>query len=113
MENSEKTHMKTLSSCMNKLKEDGYKEEFKIKENKLCCIDCDNEYLTSQVKICSFYRFEGESDPSDSAIVYAIETHDGKMGLIVDAYGAYADPEIGKFIVEVEEINKKAHEEKC
>ncbi len=106
MENSEKTHMKTLSSCMNKLKEDGFKEEYVIKANILRSLDSGEGYTSDHVKILNFYRFEGESDPSDSSILYALETKDGKKGLLIDAYGAYADPDIGKFIVQVEEINK-------
>ena len=39
--------------------------------------------------------------------MYAIETNDGKKGTIVDAYGAYADPDISPFIIEVEKIQKK------
>ena len=107
MENSEKTHMKTLSSCMNKLKEDGFKEEYVVKANLLRSLDSGEGYASEHVKILNFYRFEGESDPSDSSILYALETNDGKKGLLIDAYGAYSDLDIGKFIVAVEEINKK------
>jgi hypothetical protein len=39
------------------------------------------------------YRFEGESDPSDEAILYAIssEKH-GLKGLLVNGYGVSSDP---------------------
>lgn len=107
MENSEKTHMKTLSSCMNKLKEFGFKEEYVVKENLLRSLDSGEAYTSDHVKIINFYRFEGESDPSDNSILYALQTKDGKRGLLVDAYGIYSDPDIGKFIVQVDEINKK------
>ena len=36
------------------------------------------------------YRFEGMSDPDDNAVVYALEAADGTKGVIVDAYGTYA-----------------------
>ena len=54
-----------------------------------------------------FFRFEGQSDPADSAIMYVIETTDGLKGILIDAYGAYADEHVNKFMAEVEEINKK------
>jgi hypothetical protein len=36
-----------------------------------------------------------------------IETTDGARGSLTDAYGMYADPEIDKFIRDVENISKK------
>lgn len=41
--------------------------------------------------ITQIYRFEGMNDPSDSAVVYALESSQGKKGLLIDAYGVYAD----------------------
>lgn len=99
--------MKTLSSCTQKLKEFGFTEEYVVKANLIRSIESGEGYTADQVKILNFYRFEGESDPSDSSILYVLETKDGKRGLLIDAYGVYADPDIGKFILQVEEINKK------
>lgn len=36
------------------------------------------------------YRFEGNTNPDDNAILYAIETARGEKGLLLDAYGVYA-----------------------
>jgi hypothetical protein len=45
------------------------------------------------------YRFEGETNPSDEAVVYAVESKDGTMkGTIVNAYGIYADPKSDEMI---------------
>lgn len=107
MENIEKTHMKTLSSCMNKLKEEGFTEEYSVKGNLLKSDESGRSYTSDDVKIVNFYRFEGESDPSDNSILYALQTEDGKKGLLINAYGMYSDADVGKFIVNVKEINKK------
>ncbi|MFC3563186.1 hypothetical protein [Pedobacter jamesrossensis] len=41
-----------------------------------------------QFLIDSYYRYEGESDPEDEAIVYAISSVDGTIkGLFVSDYG--------------------------
>jgi hypothetical protein len=40
------------------------------------------------------------------AILYAIETTDGRKGTLIDAYGYYADEEISAFMQNVE-IHKK------
>jgi len=90
--------------------EDGYTESFKVEDNKLQCLSCDMSYGPSEITICNFFRFEGQSDPEDNSIMYVIETNDGKKGTIIDAYGAYADPDVSPFITEVENIHKKIPE---
>lgn len=108
MEKFEKENMTTMMKCMNKLQEDGYTENFVATEKGLEAPSTKNFYIPPEVKIDNFYRFEGESDPADSAIVYAIETNDGLKGMLVDSYGgAYANENVSKFIHEVEEITKK------
>src|SRR5689334_10654145 len=104
---NQKTEMKTLISCMQVLKREGFKEDFMVKDKKLQSYDGSGTYTPEEVKILNFYRFEGESDPADNAILYAIETSDGHKGLLSDAYGVYADNETTKFIASVEEINKR------
>jgi hypothetical protein len=106
-ENDEKVDMKTLSSVVNSLIEKGFKENFKVDGNQLIAISSEQAYSPDQVKVVNFYRFEGESDPGDSSILYAIETSDGVKGTLTDAYGAYADDDVQKFMSNVEEIQKK------
>ena len=98
--------MKSLSSCVNRMKEEGFKEDFQVTPTGLSSFDKTKTYGADQVKIVNFYRFEGESDPGDNSILYVIETSDGGKGTLVDGYGAYADENVSKFIVQVEEIQK-------
>ncbi len=110
MKKFHKTEMTTMVKCTNNLLQEGYKENFVAKEIGLVAPSkFDRVYQPEQVKINSFYRFEGESDPADSSVVYALETDDGLKGMLVDAYGAYANPLVSKFILEVEEIEKSEH----
>src|SRR6185436_18782433 len=90
--------MQTLSQCMNSLKEHGFSKEFRITEKGLTTKENQKIYRPDEVQIVNFYRFEGESSPADSAILYAIETNDGSEGVLSDAYGAYADETVTKFI---------------
>jgi hypothetical protein len=99
--------MKSLSSCSNKMKEDGFKEDFLVTKQGLSSYSDSKIYKPEQIKIINFYRFEGVSDPGDNSILYVIETDDGHKGTLVDAYGAYSDSDVSKFIVEVEEIQKQ------
>jgi len=99
--------MKTLASCLNSIIKDGYTEDFKVTEEGLQSLETEKIYKPDQVHIVNFFRFEGASDPSESAILYVIETYDGAKGSLTDAYGMYADPDIDKFVKEVENISKK------
>ncbi|MCW3091599.1 MAG: hypothetical protein JWP81_2668 [Ferruginibacter sp.] len=100
-------YLKSLVECHKKMMEDGYTENFKVEGGRLKCLSCDKWYSPDEITICNFFRFEGISDPEDNSIMYVIETVDGKKGTIVDAYGAYADPDVSAFITEVENIHKK------
>lgn len=107
MLNVQNDEMKTLSACLNKVVQEGYSQNFKVTEEGIQSLETEKMYRPDEVHIVNFYRFEGASDPSDSAILYIIETDDGVKGSLTDAYGMYADPNIDKFIKEVENISKK------
>lgn len=108
----QKEEMKTLVACINSLVQAGFTEDYKITSGKLKALKRERIYSPEEVKILNFYRFEGDSDPADNSILYAIETTDGSKGTLVDAYGPYADSKISAFIHQVEEINKKTNREK-
>lgn len=99
--------MKTLVSCLNSLVRDGFEEHFKVTDKGLKALRTDKYYDPTQVKILNYYRFEGDSDPADNSILYAVETKDGLRGTLVDAFGPYADTKVTNFMTEVERINKK------
>jgi hypothetical protein len=107
-QNSNTEDMKTLASCINKLVLQGYTEDFKVSERGLLSLQQEKMFSPEEVRIVNFYRFEGASDPADNSILYVIETNDGLKGTLTDAYGPYADPNVGKFVEQVEEISKKA-----
>jgi hypothetical protein len=99
--------MMTLSEGTNIAVKKGFTESFKI-VGKGLTVDSETKfYSPEEVRIDNFFRFEGYSDPNDNAILYLIETNDGTKGTLIDAYGAYADAKLSKFIKEVEDIQKK------
>ncbi len=101
-------YLKTLTEVYTKLLAEGYKEEFIVINNVLKSLTTEKEYTPAEVKIANFFRFEGQTDPGDSSILYVLETTDGTKGTLVDAYGADADGDKTWFIKEVENIHKKA-----
>jgi hypothetical protein len=100
-------YLKTLVECLNKMIEEGYKEDFVTEDEQLKCVSTGKLYNPADVNVINFFRFEGISDPEDNSIMYVIETNDGTKGTVVDAYGAYADPDVSTFFAAVENIQKK------
>ncbi|QNL22633.1 phosphoribosylpyrophosphate synthetase [Hyphobacterium sp. CCMP332] len=89
----------TLSMAMNALKERGFTIEFSTEKSHIISIDKDLKYEPEDFDIVEIHRFEGMTNPGDMSVLYAIESKDGKKGLLVDAYGAYASeisPELAK-----------------
>ena len=93
----------TLSETMNELRKEGYPEDFNLQEN---CLECRNgqfKVFADEFKVDKFFRFEGESNPSDSAILYAISSDSKKLkGLLVNAYGIYSNPVTDEMLKKLE-----------
>jgi hypothetical protein len=84
--------MTTLSEAMAELRKRGYKEDFNLRKD---CIDCRAGKFVlypEDFNIDRFYRFEGDSDPADEAILYAISSKKYDLkGVLVNGYGTSAD----------------------
>jgi hypothetical protein len=81
----------TLVEALNDLKKRGYTTDFNLQSNCLYCGATQTSLDPKEFEITEVYRFEGMNDPSDSSILYAIESHHGMKGVLVNAYGLYAD----------------------
>jgi hypothetical protein len=108
----ERTEMKTLTECIELINKRGYTTNFLGLENNRIQGKRVRSYGPSEVKIDTFYRFEGDSDPGDSSILYVIETTDGEKGYLTNAYGPYADSKVSSFIEQVETIQKETSNRK-
>ncbi|MRG43788.1 phosphoribosylpyrophosphate synthetase [Chitinophaga sp. SYP-B3965] len=69
----------------------GYTEDFSIESSCLYCGDLDLRLTPEEFHVDEFYRFEGDSNPEDSAVLYAISSSSGVKGTVVDSYGMYAE----------------------
>ena len=81
----------TVSEAVNDLKNRGYNINFKLADDHLYCPDPVVQLKPEEFEISEVYRFEGNTDPADEAIVYAIESIRGQKGVLVNAYGAFSD----------------------
>src|SRR5205085_2369901 len=94
------TSYDTVTEAVKGLKERGYTIDFNIAFDKLVCSNNSNICLhPDEFEIVESHRFEGDSNPDDEDVVYAVESKDGKLkGVITSAFGMYADPASNKII---------------
>ncbi len=83
----------TLSEAITDLQGRGYTEDLNLNSDCIECKALDYKLYADQFGVDEMYRFEGDSNPDDSSILFAISAPSFNLkGLLVDAYGAYADP---------------------
>ncbi len=82
----------TVTGALNGLRSRGYTLDFNIAFDKIMCPGNSICLNPHEFEIMEVYRFEGESNPSDEDVVYAIESKDGTVkGVMSSAFGMYAD----------------------
>jgi len=91
----------TLAAAVDGLAGRGFTEHFRIVGGGLRALGSGTVFSAAESTIREYHRFEGVSDPDHMAIVYAIETHTGARGTLVDAFGVYSDPVVGAFLEDV------------
>lgn len=78
----------TLSEAVNDLQRRGYTDDLMLAGH---CVVCEPHGINldpAEFEIDEFHRFEGNSDPEDQSIVYAISSKDDKVkGILVSSYG--------------------------
>jgi hypothetical protein len=79
----------TVTEAVKGLRQRGYTIDFNLETDRIVCPE--GTLSPSDFAITDFYRFEGDSDPADEAIVYAIESKDGRKGLLVTGFGISAE----------------------
>jgi hypothetical protein len=81
----------TVLEAVQGLKQRGYTIDFNLEPGRLVCHKTPLSLGPSDFEIAEVYRFEGDSDPADEAAVYAIESVDGRKGMLVTGYGISAE----------------------
>lgn len=83
------------------LKKRGYTANFEFLDQTFRDVESGRTFRADELTIVEHYRFEGASDPDDMSVVYAIESNDGLKGVIADAFGLYANADLGGFLERV------------
>jgi len=77
----------TVSEAVNGLRQRGYTIDFNTDNDLVVCHKTPVSLAPDEFEIAEFYRFEGDTDPADEAVVYAIESKHGHKGILVNGYG--------------------------
>jgi len=81
----------TLTEAIEGLRKQGFTQDYNLKPDHLHCQPDNIELRPADFDIVNVYRFEGQTDPGDETVLYAIEAKNGNKGTLVDAYGMYAE----------------------
>lgn len=91
----------TLTEALADLHQRSFKNSFEVLENGAKCIETGEIFEPENITIEEYHRFEGESNPDDMSVVYAISTKTGLKGTFIDAYGTYSNSYISGFLKRV------------
>jgi hypothetical protein len=81
----------TVTEAVKGLRQRGYTIDFNLELDRVVCNQTPLSLAPSDFEITEFYRFEGNSDPADEAIVYAIESKKGEKGVLVNGFGVSSE----------------------
>jgi hypothetical protein len=82
----------TVTEALQDLKTKGYSVDFNIAFDKIICADNKICLNPNEFEIVEVFRFEGDTNPDDEDVVYAIESKDRQVkGTMTSAYGMYAE----------------------
>ncbi|MDQ3019361.1 MAG: phosphoribosylpyrophosphate synthetase [Bacteroidota bacterium] len=98
--------MNTLTETIEKFKAKQFIHDFCVKETLLMCEGTKESFRPEDVVIERTGRYEGDSNPDDMSVIYAITTNTGTQGVLIDAYGTYANPQIAEFIKNIPKKEK-------
>lgn len=91
----------TVSEALNDLIKRGYLTDFSMhpKQDCLVCNTTGISLSPDEFEIDETHRFEGNTDPGDEMIVFAISSKNHNMkGTVVNAYGIYSHSRITKIV---------------
>jgi len=91
----------SVTQALTELARRGFTANFEYLDDAFTAVDLGRSFAAEDLTIVEHHRFEGASDPDDMSVVYAVESRDGVRGVVVDAFGVYADPKLGEFLHKV------------
>ena len=82
-----------LIDALKDLKTKGFTTDFNLAFDSIKCSNTGTCLTPSEFEIMEHHRFEANTDPDDSCVLYVIQSKDGSLkGVLINAYGIYSDP---------------------
>ena len=86
--------METLSEAMKRLTAHGYRDQFRVEGEQLRSSRDGSAFAPERLCADAEVRFEGASDPADSAVLFALSSDDGRvLGTYCVAFGPSLAPD--------------------
>jgi len=99
-----KFEYQTVSEAVNDLQSRGFKIDFNLEEN-LEAFE-SGKYDGEDFEIVEVHRYEGNSDPGDEAVVYAIESKNGVKGILVSGFGMSSGERVRKLLAKLQHLSQ-------
>ena len=87
-------HYASVSKALDELNENGFNYDFNLHEEDIA----KNPH---KYEIKHIYRYEGESNPDDEAIVFGIQSISGKKGVYVAGFAANSINEAAQILLAI------------
>lgn len=108
----EDNNMLTVSQIINILNERGVENELRMNSENFFYIENTNVVYQhpKDLEIVKIYRFEGNSNPDDSAVIYVMRDIENRKSFLLDAYGAQSNygEEFARFLQRIP-VNESEH----
>jgi hypothetical protein len=91
--------VKSRNECIEDLRKRGFTEDFgPSAEFGIHYIVSNKTYRPHELRISAFYHCVEEKEEKEDSVVYAIETNDGKKGILIDNNREFLDDRVSEFI---------------
>lgn len=84
-------YLKSLTSCRNKVVEEGFTEEFQVVGKGLLGVVCGRFYTIDALEMVTCFHFRAKEKRAAAAL-FILQTKDGIKGTLVDTYEKESEP---------------------
>ncbi|MCA9509743.1 MAG: phosphoribosylpyrophosphate synthetase [Myxococcota bacterium] len=99
--------METLRDALRRFERAGFRDAFRAEREGLRAIAAKRTYAPEELVIDEVARFEGDTDPQDEAVLFAVRADDGSVrGTLVATYGPQGDARLAELVHRLETAHR-------
>lgn len=87
-------HYASVSEALEELNKKGFVNDFNLQDENI-------KKNPHQYEIVHIYRYEGNTNPDDEAVVYGIKSSSGEKGVFVAGFSANSENETAQILNEI------------